>query len=47
MINSVFLLRDALIPFATDDTIGIYLGLTNFGEYGGIAYQVSFDRLHF
>ena len=31
--------RDALKPFATDSTMGSYVGMTNFGDYGGIAYQ--------
>ena len=30
---------NALIPFINDDTINTYLGLTNSGPYGGIAYQ--------
>jgi hypothetical protein len=28
-----------LAPFATDSSIGSYVGLTNIGDYGGIAYQ--------
>ncbi len=35
----LYSLRDALIPFATDSTMGSYVGMTNFGDYGGIAYQ--------
>jgi hypothetical protein len=37
----LFIHRDALIPFATDNTIGSYVGLTTIGSSGGIAYQVS------
>ena len=28
-----------MAPFATDSSIGSYVGLTNIGDYGGIAYQ--------
>jgi len=28
-----------LVPFATDSKMGSYVGMTNFGEYGGIAWQ--------
>ena len=34
-----FMTRNALVPFATDATINSYLGLTNIGSSGGIAYQ--------
>ena len=35
----VYYFRDALIPFVTDDTINSYVGLTNSGSSGGIAYK--------
>ena len=31
--------RNNLIPFATDSTIQSYVGMTNIGSSGGIAYQ--------
>jgi hypothetical protein len=40
ILMKIFLIRDALIPFVTDNTVGSYVGMTDFGPYGGIAYQV-------
>jgi hypothetical protein len=41
------LIRDALISFTTDTTIGSFVGLTNYGGYGGIAYRVKISPTNF
>jgi hypothetical protein len=34
-----------MIPFVTDDSINIYLAMTNTGSSGGIAYMPG-DNIH-
>ncbi len=39
LFNFFFSIRDALIPFATDSSMGSYVGMTTTGDNGGIGYQ--------